>query len=228
MKIIEHWNKLSTKGEYIHPDDAIHRQTLNKWKFNTNLVPIPYAGDLRNAKIIIAMLNPGLQPEDPVWEEENRYNFKGVLLSNLRQDTSLQNQEYPFFYLNPAFEEHPGYKYWHKRFKKIIDSLANSEAQKMVARNLAILQLVPYHSEKYKGSLHERLTSSKEAMKAFEMLVKDKNRLIIVPRKHRSWLSEPCPSKPIKKDNIIRFYRRNAYFPDEVHSWIIEYLANSK
>jgi hypothetical protein len=175
------------------------------------------------------MINPGLQTGvNSEHEHESKPEMQNALKANIYQEV---NKEYPFIYLNPRFEFHPGYKYWHSRFKKAIKEYKKLhaypeelDAQRVFARNIAILQLVPYHSVGYGVEINKSLPSSLMALEAYQEL--KKNRLIIVPRKHAAWgLSKPMAGEVKIANNIITYYDRAARIGEKVRKIIVEHLG---
>lgn len=230
MDLVEYWSQCSLDKEpYIHPEDAKYYSQLKKYNFTDDLIPVPYVGDIRNAKIIIAMINPGLQTgENCEYEFESKPVMQKALRENLYQ--SMDSNDYPFMYLNPELEFHPGYKYWISRFKKSIEIYAQKyscdfkNAQKVFAKNIAILELVPYHSEVYRGAVHSVLPSSHKAIQAFQLL--SKIRLVVIPRKHKDWgFAKPAPGVVNKEGNVICYFNRKAVFGEKVRNLIIEQLG---
>lgn len=230
MDIIEFWKKCKLEADdYIHPDDCKFINEIEKYKFAKDLLPVPYCGDLVSAKIIILMINPGQSEGENEYIMEANILFKSKLKANIYQN--FKNEEFPFFYLDPSLSFHPGYNYWFSRFKKLIKELkslkniSDFESQKFFAKNIAILELVPYHSKEYKGNIHKYLPSSLEAKKAFLTLSKDK--LIIIPRKHKAWgYEKPKAKQFVLNKNVLIYFNQAAYFGKNVRKIIIDKLLD--
>ena len=77
--------------------------------FHLSLFPVPYAGDLKSAPIVILMLNPGFGYSD-YWAEFKMPDFRSRLELNLCQ--SFDRIEYPFLFLDPRFCWHGGFLWW--------------------------------------------------------------------------------------------------------------------
>lgn len=134
-------------------------------RLHLGLLPIPYIGHLRKAIIFVLMLNPGLAPGD-YFAEQSVEKYRGALIRSLRQENS--DDEYPFFFLDPQFAWHPGFEYWEGKFHSITRALATREgttyqtALSFLAKNLACLELMPYHSKSFRAhSLLGRLHSTR-------------------------------------------------------------------
>jgi hypothetical protein len=165
-------------------------------RLHTGLLPVPYVGNLAGASIYILMLNPGFSPGDYFAEQYNP-EFKQAITHNLRQENG--NETYPFIFLNPRFAWHPGFGYWHKRFRPIIQALAGQrgesyqQAMSQVAQSVACLELLPYHSKSFgAGKLLAKKLPSVEAMRSFvhDVVVpkaNDDKATVIVTRSARKW-----------------------------------------
>ncbi len=186
---IKFWSNLSpSRQPFIHPEDVSWidanlslgfikhvEDYLNQFetdkslekKFHTNLIPVPFMGDLRQAKIFIVMLNPGVSPDNYVHEKNPL--FAAALFENLNQE--FHKGEFPSLWLNPSFAHDGAYRYWtdNKRLLPLIEDYAQIhktsrvEAQKNVASRVAVIQLLPYHSKTANTSLVGKLPSSCQA-----------------------------------------------------------------
>jgi hypothetical protein len=120
----------------------------NQSHFHVGLIPVPFHGDLDSADIFICLINPGLNVLD-YYVEGNRA-YRTLLLRNLKQ--KLKSELYPFIPLNPKWHWTSGGIWWHRLFKKIIHELMEKKglsyvkATKIIAKRIAALELVPYHS----------------------------------------------------------------------------------
>lgn len=105
-EFVKFWQELDTAAApFVHPADV---GCLQGSSLDCSLLPVPAVGDIRGPDVLVLMLNPGREQEDFSWEE--RPEFRRTLERNLRQD--LEGVAYPFFYLDPRYEEHPGAAYW--------------------------------------------------------------------------------------------------------------------
>ncbi|WP_082478987.1 ADP-ribosylglycohydrolase family protein [Methylobacterium sp. Leaf102] len=126
-ELVGFWSRLG--DAHVHPDDLGHVGD-GDGDFALDLHPVPWAGSLRDAKVHILFLNPGLSPDDAV--EEARPAFKAALRANLRGDR-------PYPYLLTEHATHPGFRWARRTFGPDI-----VEAD---APDICVLQLVPYHSK---------------------------------------------------------------------------------
>ncbi|WP_420629809.1 SGNH/GDSL hydrolase family protein [Candidatus Leptofilum sp.] len=191
-KYQKYWQNISSFKEYIEsPEFGLKTQK----KLHLGLIPIPYIGDLKNATIFILMLNPDLAAGDFRAEEDND-SYKRTLIENLHQKNL--DVKYPLFTLNPSFAWHPGFGYWHKKLGQVIRLLARQrkisylDALSVFAKELACVELVPYHSKSFGvHSIIKHLASSKAVLEfVHDVLVPQAlsgKALIIATRRGRDW-----------------------------------------
>ncbi len=220
-ELIKFWQDFKIEQPYVHPNDKEiidldnNYITVNSYddyinnsgfgsdetKFHLNLIPIPYIGNIEKAKIYILMLNPGFGILD-YYAESKDVELKSTLINNLRQENLAR--DYPFIFLNPKFLWHGGGQYWEKKFKELIKEVKDdnnySYAQTLsfIAKRVAVLQLVPYHSRKSKQSdkLYTELKSSIQMRKFVQKLAKQGEKYIICMRGKNYWNLE-------EDDNVI-------------------------
>lgn len=178
-------------GEYVRSDNFADP---NDPDFHIGLLPQPYFGNLKSASIFILMLNPGLSPGD-YFAEQHYPSFRKALIRSLRQEN--EKDEYPFIFLNPSFAWHPGFSYYHKRFAELARLIEKrersySKALSVLAKNVACLQLMPYHSRQF-GSpqLLEELKSTRAMLDFVHGDLKDRaikgKVTVIVARGNKRW-----------------------------------------
>lgn len=129
------------------------REQFDPWcessPLHTGLVPLPFVGDVRRAKVYFLLLNPGLSANDYYAEYEAK-GFRQRLLANLRQD--FTETEYPFYPLDPDCAWHSGNEYWEGKLKHIAlqlcqrSSLPHSQVRKFLAQSVCAIEMLPYHS----------------------------------------------------------------------------------
>ncbi len=165
-------------------------------RLHLSLLPVPYAGDLSHAEIVILLLNPGFSYVD-YWAETKMPAFRQQRIGNLRQ--SFKGVEFPFLELDPHFCWHSGFVWWEKKLRDVITAIANKkfngcyfEALRDLSTKLACVELVPYHSPSFRAHALIRQLPSADMMRAFvhESLVPDANagqRTLIVTRQAKAW-----------------------------------------
>lgn len=216
QRIIETWKSFDFKTKpYVHPDDKILLRFNNDYRdfqhyikdpnfespekesyFHLNLLPVPYKGDIINAKVYILALNPGFRILD-YYSESSSQSVRELLIKNAKQE--LTNEQFPFFELNPEFLWLGSGRYWTTKLKDIISEIQNRtnktyvDSLKFLSKNIAILELVPYHSKEFK--LKTTILKSLETTKIMVDFVKsyvikkanNGNACVIVTRKSKYW-----------------------------------------
>lgn len=164
--------------------------------FQLSLYPSPYVGDLRNAKVIVLLLNPGFNTGDYYAELEST-SFRRAQRNTVTQQ--LSNTEYKFFLLNPAFCWAPGFRWWEQKVRKIALKICDDrkisyrKALRLISSILAAIELVPYHSVSFgKGCRSLRTTvdelpSVKESIAKVKRLAKNPAVTIYVARQWKRW-----------------------------------------
>lgn len=130
MSIFEFWQRLDKDSGYIHPDDAIILNELEKeypMDFNFNFPPGQYFGPLKTAKIVLCYANPGVDtPSLKAISDPTNHEF---LLKQLSGE-----ENYPYQISG-----------WYEWFSKVANSLFNGDIQ-LASSTIAIANLLPYAS----------------------------------------------------------------------------------
>jgi len=143
-------------------------------ELQAGLLPVPFVGDLRKARVFLLTLNPGFEPLD-LYGEDTNGDFKKDLVNNLTQ--SGLDSEYPFLTLNPKYSWHGGYKYWSKRLSDLIAFFQTErkcsfrQSLAFIAQNVAVLEAAPYHSTSFDVS--KKVISQLQSSKAIYTFVKE-------------------------------------------------------
>ncbi|MFZ5532870.1 MAG: hypothetical protein ACOY5H_04970 [Pseudomonadota bacterium] len=196
---LKFWGQFEAHGRrYLHPADG---NFSNLDDLELSLLPIPFVGNLCEAEAVILMLNPGLNADDVAWEQET--TFRAAVEHNLLQ--YFPENAFPFFYLDPQFSRHPGAGYWaesrkirgtrdQQKLRSVIHALAQRDgvcvaaARAHVARKVAVVQLVPYHSAQLKHrSVFGNLPSVCQARAFVHGLVREQSKLVIAARSVHEW-----------------------------------------
>ena len=174
-------------------------------ELHLGLLPMPYLGNLRRARVYLCSLNPGIGPHD-YFGEHHVAEYREALLKNLRQD-----EDVAFPFLEPKHSWHGGSAYWGPRFRDITKAIQDQikvnsrQALEICSQNIAVLELVPYHSATFKlnrGTI-DRLESTR-LMREFvfgELLARHRRGdcKLIVLRSRDLWLrpSDDAPDFPV-------------------------------
>ena len=181
------WSDVYQANDFAAPGDK---------RLHLGLLPHPYCGDLKNAEIYILMLNPGYGPWDYFGEFEVP-EFRKAVLSNLKQDFS--SKTLPFFMIDPQFSWYGGFAWWHGKFARVIEKLAEikgityAEARNELGTKVASIELLPYHSTSFNDANHwirdlPSVNLAREFVKDYVIpRVKDGKAIAIVTRKANIW-----------------------------------------
>jgi hypothetical protein len=177
---------LKTHGKYIASDRFGEDKDLH-----LSLLPLPYIGNLRDADVIIFLLNPGLSTADYYLEQHDE--FFAAAIRNIRQE---KIEDYPFIYLNPQFAWSSGFIWWEAKFRPIIralketDHLSYPEALQRIAQRVAAVELFPYHSVDGSslGKGLRTIPSVTEAQNFLSDVAYKRNILKLVMRSKKLWL----------------------------------------
>ncbi|WP_437877275.1 hypothetical protein [Sorangium sp. So ce513] len=165
-------------------------------RLHLSLVPVPFVGDVQRASVVILLLNPGLKPQD-YYGELHVPSFQLRILGNLRQQ--FDRVECPFLCLDAVFSWHSGFAWWNAKLRGIIAVVAKrlqvtyAQARTAVARSIAAIDLVPYHSESYGLPLRveQRLRSVQLAREYVQSVLLPRAAtgevLVIAARKAQAW-----------------------------------------
>jgi len=154
--------------------------------FYPEILPEPFWGDIRNAKVLILSGNPGLGNNEKNFN--NNDTFKKATLDNISLydpkivwlDHNLKN----VIVFNG--EPHPGFKYWENRTRVLREAVRN------VNLNICIIEYFPYHSKKISSVMRDKgkdLPSCKFADYYIEKAIHDK-KWIVIARCKSEWLED--------------------------------------
>jgi len=177
--------------------DYCKQHDFEPQQFHTHLMPMPWVGNLRTAKVFLLQLNPGVGAHD-YFGEHRVPEYLAMLEANLKQ-----SEDHAFPFLGPDFGWHGGANYWQPKLKRVVDSLDGD--WRRVAAGIAILELVPYHSREFaQGDRWVDTLESTRLMRAFvrEELCPDHhaNRCTVIAlRAYARWgvagISKPNPGR---------------------------------
>lgn len=226
IEIISFWKRFdANKKPFYHPNDKniieskeLEYYNINNYnefidhpefghidgKFHFNLLPVPYTGDIINAKVYILLLNPGFSILD--YDMENNKNIRQDIINNIRQDFS--KIKYPMIWLNPLYLWTGGGQWIESKLKDIIyqvekvKNISYIQSLEYISQRIALIELVPYHSKIF--NLPQTTLNSLESVVKIKSFindyvvnkVKNNDACIIATRKARDW------NLP-KDDNII-------------------------
>jgi hypothetical protein len=202
-ELLRFWNEAALdRAPFVHPRDTIpanHIQSgissyaeflaafegglLSRTAFHLSLLPQPYHGDLDNAEILLLLINPGLSACD-YHAEHNYPAFREDLIASIRQERR------DHLFLNPKWAWTSGFMWWESKLRDVARLIASERfdghygrALADLARRVASIELVPYHSFNFGGS---KKLASADAARRFVASV-DPGRTVIVTRSVADW-----------------------------------------
>ncbi|MGI9256320.1 MAG: hypothetical protein ACR2PY_05245 [Salinispira sp.] len=224
--IIDFWQELNTKTPpFVHPRDSLSRcLSYEEYKkipesdisrydtyFHTSLMPVPYYGDIQNAKVYVLYLNPGFCPDDYAAERERKGYFQ-LFVNGLRQNGK---NEYPFPFISPQHDDTPAGRWWMRKLRRIIEHVAEQKnisrenAVFEISQKIATLELVAYHSTTFNGNyavVHDLPSSQmiRNFVREYALpRAREDKACIIITRGKRIWNLTP-------EENVIIYDRNQA------------------
>jgi hypothetical protein len=143
---------------------------------HSELYPEQYAGRF-NAKVVLLGKCPGFSPEDESVHKGKTY--KNLWEANISQTIN----DYPLFFLHPAMQKSPCYRWWYKKLKALIDH-TSVEA---VANEVLEVQLFPYHCKKLRIIKASKAIPSRGFANKLVSSAIQRDALIIVMESERLW-----------------------------------------
>ena len=166
-KILENKSRLQEFNGKIDDYDKFYSEQ-NNHSLTNYLIPEPFCGNVKESKIIFINYNPKLSGKE-YKEQTSDAHYKEMLIDVLEQKT---NSEYPFFALNPEYNNHAAYDWWKRldqsdKNKSLIRNIVSKlkevrikdvssddiqQALKEFSKLFCNIELVPYHSKKFNPS----------------------------------------------------------------------------
>lgn len=147
------------ENELIYPGDAtfIHdfnQKTVPYYQFVVGVPPMPFSGNLLKAKVVILTLNPGYVEsvnKDECLKMSDKE--KGQLLCLMRNALKLNGDA---IYDDNECSRVQGDHYWQKSFSQLATEAykrQSTEINHPIYEDVAFMQLIGYHSKKFKYSV---------------------------------------------------------------------------
>ena len=139
------WLGLPKSQPYILTKDlrklSLHGLTPEKLGWKTKLLPVPYLGNLKKAKIIVLCLNPGYNRK-----LDNRAYFKDKYYFQENLKSLKFTSHTPFYCLDTKFDYSGGYIWW----TRLLKSLIKDFGLRSLSKKLMCLQYIGYHSTTFR------------------------------------------------------------------------------
>ena len=219
-------NKTKKGREFLFEGDEKLKEYSKDSKSSTelhlNLLPQPFIGDLKNAKIIICSLNPGYSEEDKCIEKK----YQKDLLKQLDPD----EQNKTLFWLTGDENDGGGFKWWQSklnqkspnkninlsfvqeiidRYKKNGITVYEKDVFIMLSNIMAAVELFPYHSKSFKYRLLNDCKSTERIRNyVHDVLIEESKKgkkLVCFTRSFKQWGKGGKSVKELASgvDNII-------------------------
>ncbi len=231
-KVENPWTGMNGPNYYTENDkkiiEAFNEKTEEAFKefckkgnphfIDIDLLPEPYMGNPK-ANIILLYSNPGISSSKTEKNEHKVEKFKSFLIKNLTHEPV----EYPYYYLNPDFEETAGGVWIMDRIREIFEILLDEikdkrKVQLLLSNNFFTLQLHPFHSREFQpinNSFSMDAYTIQLFMDAIERVEKEEA-LMICTRSYVEWNKVYQKKEGTKKnlEDIPNFIRtKNARSP---------------
>jgi hypothetical protein len=144
MRIQNPWTDIQRDGRFVLEIDREDVEHYNEKKLkphhkvDTSLIPEPFIGNPKSAKLVLLSLNPGLEEGDA--EAHARPDFRAAMIGNLHHEL----KDDAFYPLNPQFKDTPCADWWLKKTRQLVEECGREK----VARGLFVIEWFPYHSKK--------------------------------------------------------------------------------
>ena len=185
------WRDLPDHAPYILSDDRPLVQEYNtsveeRHRAVLRIPPHAFVGYPEFARLLILTKNSH-------WDEQNvdDCNRHPDYLQAMKDGLQITHQRYPFFFLNPRFEDTFGAQWWTRRLNDLIHEfriiLGSEEAAKEhLAQRIMTVAYFPYHVEQYSGHL-DSLASQEFSFKLVNTLA-GRGIRVVVSAHRREWL----------------------------------------
>lgn len=182
------------EDELIYPGDATFIHSFNQkaepdCRFVVGVPPMPFSGNLLKAKIIILTLNPSyIEKVNKDLCLKMSDTEKAQLLCQMRDALNLDGGA---IYDENKCSREQGDFYWQKSFAKLaMDAYEKSseEIRHPIYEDIAFLQMIGYHSKKFKYSVGiKRLPSTLFTNLLAKHLATETNKTFLVLRSEKQW-----------------------------------------
>ena len=154
------WNGLARRAPYVLRADSYHvdeynrnRRTKPENNIRLDIPPNPFIGSPANVRVLLLTKNP-------TWSDEFADDFADnpEYAQQMWQNLTFDNPEFPFYFINPAFEGTAGYQWWYPRLKELIDACdekTEGKGRECIARGLLSVAFFPYHVNDFTGEITE-------------------------------------------------------------------------
>jgi len=112
-----------------------------EYKMHLEVLPEPFTGNPQ-ANIVLLNLNPGFYERNETFFQDPSYEY---FVKTNRANLNHERQTFPFYHLDPNNTQSPGYYWWSRKLKQLINLYG---AQK-IANEISNLEYFPYTSRHF-------------------------------------------------------------------------------
>jgi hypothetical protein len=175
------WAKLPIQPPFVLNEDlnavlSFNESAEKEHKIHFEVLPQPYAGNPKTAKVYLLNLNPGFDENDEFYQN-NLKSFKSANFDSLTFKNNIG-----FYFLDDRFRETPAYKWWYK----ILGGVIKEWGIEKTIEGIMCLELFGYHSVNYK-QMKKNIPSQEYSFYLLKEAIKS-NKTIISMRSLNLWL----------------------------------------
>ena len=179
--------KLNAYADDIPFIEEFNERTKNEpeYQLHTEILPYPFIGDVLDARVVLLMSNPGykvssnIEAHEKMSDEEKRFVIRAQTQAMLLEDRAI-------FYSGPEYKPFNDEQdwYWAKKTRIIREAVPGAETK------IAAVQLMAYHSRKYKPFPEKMglLPSQEYTKRLVKYLIDKKDVIFVYARSKARWL----------------------------------------
>lgn len=181
------WQQYLASDRFGSKDSEVHLSHL----------PAPFWGDLRRARVLLFLKNPGFDNTD--YFLESQPDFRKAHLRALRSPDTPG--EFPFVHLDPRFSWSGSFLWFEQRLRPVIDALMEDglsyrQALRTLSQQIAAVQLFPYRSRDSSRLRYRLRGSVMPSVAAAQRFLAERShareQLVLVMRSHAEWQTDAC------------------------------------
>lgn len=150
------WRGLRPRPPYVLDEDRGEIAAYNALPkadsaIQLDIPPSPFIGSYEMARVVILTKSPSWDDQD-LDQHENNPEYANQRWQNL----TFENEDFPFYVLNPAFAETRAGQWWNTYLKELVeacDAVTEGRGREFVGRRLFSIAFFPYHVNSYAGKV---------------------------------------------------------------------------
>lgn len=196
-KLINVWSSVPNEAPYIAVADQEvidmskiqTNESQGKLNFKFNYLPQPWWGNIKNPRVIVLLLNPGICKDEDIVEEK----YKNSIRENLKGEKTLNWM---------TDEKSDSHKWWKSTFNKITES---EMLPQVIYEKVGVFELIGYHSKKFAsnhyssikemlveelGLTEDFLPTQRAMFDYLDALIKEVKPLVVIIWGQKFWIQE--------------------------------------